>query len=90
MQPQYFRAKQITSSSATAEKVHVYKSGINQGKKRLVRAKPQRTGLLPISEKTLWSWVKDGKFPKPIRLSGNVTVWRANEVLEWIEAKAEA
>lgn len=85
---QYYRAKQIASAPATEEKVYTYKKGENAGKTRKLNAKPAREGLLPISEKTLWTWVKEGKFPKPIKLSANVTVWRAEEVHQWIEGQA--
>jgi len=47
--------------------------------------------LLPVSEKTIWEWSRDGRFPKPIRLGGaggKVTVWRASDVQKWIEQRA--
>ena len=87
---QYYRANQIASTSATAEKIHVYKSGKNEGKERILRAKEAIEGILPISQKTLWEWARTGKFPKPIRLSGNVTVWRKSDVEAWLEEKANA
>lgn len=40
--------------------------------------------ILPIGASTLWRWVKDGKFPKPIKLSDRVTVWRAEDVRTWM------
>nr|WP_314233213.1 AlpA family phage regulatory protein [uncultured Moraxella sp.] len=41
--------------------------------------------VVPISKATLWSWVKDGRFPSPIKLSENITVWRNRDVLDWLE-----
>lgn len=41
--------------------------------------------ILPIGATTLWRWVKEGKFPKPIKLSERVTVWRAEDVRAWLE-----
>lgn len=87
--PEYGRAKQLTSAPATPEKIYTIKTGKNAGMKRKVNAKPERVGLLPVTEKTLWTWVREGKFPKPIRLSGNVTVWRMSEVQAWIDAQAD-
>lgn len=43
--------------------------------------------IIPISKATLWNWVKDGKFPAPIKLSENITVWRNRDVLAWLEAQ---
>lgn len=40
--------------------------------------------ILPIGATTLWRWVKEGKFPKPIKLSPRVTAWRAEDVREWM------
>ena len=85
---QYARVKQLASAPSTPEKIYTVKTGENAGMKRKVNAKPERVGLLPVSEKTIWTWVKQGKFPQPIRMSGNVTVWRMSEVQAWIEEQA--
>lgn len=85
---QYARVKQLASASATSEKIYTIKTGENAGMKRKVSAKPERVGLLPVSEKTIWTWVKQGKFPQPIKMSENVTVWRMSEVQAWIEEQA--
>jgi predicted DNA-binding transcriptional regulator AlpA len=34
----------------------------------------------------LWQWVKAGKFPQPIKLADNVTVWKASDVYGWLES----
>lgn len=41
--------------------------------------------FVPVCRSTLWKMVKDGKFPQPIKLSTNVTVWRNADVLAWLE-----
>ena len=40
--------------------------------------------ILPIGSSTLWRWVKSGKFPKPVKLSARVTVWKVEDVRAWI------
>lgn len=80
---QYLGVKEIASSPATPEKLHVYKSGENKGKTRKLKAKPARQGMLPVSEKTIWTWVRDGQFPKPIKMNGR-TLWRLSDIEEWI------
>jgi predicted DNA-binding transcriptional regulator AlpA len=42
--------------------------------------------LIPVSKATWWQWVKDGKAPKPIKLSLGVTVWRAGDIFAMVEA----
>ena len=44
----------------------------------------QKTG---IAKSTVWLWVKENKFPKPIKLSERITVWDENEIDKWIEVK---
>ena len=83
----YARIKQLASAPSTPEKIYTIKTGENAGKKRKVNAKPERVGLLPVTEKTIWTWVRQGKFPQPIRMN-NVTVWRMSEVHAWIEEQA--
>ncbi len=43
--------------------------------------------LLGVGRSTIWNWVKAGQFPKPIKLSASVTVWRAEDVSEWMDEK---
>jgi prophage regulatory protein len=45
--------------------------------------------LLPISSATWWRGCRSGKFPKPIKLSQNVTAWRRSEVLALVNGGAE-
>jgi predicted DNA-binding transcriptional regulator AlpA len=48
---------------------------------------PQILGIIPVSASTVWYWVRHGKFPKPIKLSRQVTVWKRTEVMAWLEAR---
>lgn len=43
--------------------------------------------FLPIGKSTVWAWVKDGKFPQPIKLSPTVTVWRNSDIHDWLNAQ---
>ena len=40
---------------------------------------------IPVSKSTWWQGVKDGRFPKPIKLGPRVTVWRADDIRALIE-----
>ncbi|TNM66797.1 AlpA family phage regulatory protein [Aliirhizobium smilacinae] len=37
-------------------------------------------GPLPISRSGFWAGVKNGRFPKPRKISARVTVWRAEDI----------
>lgn len=43
---------------------------------------------LNIGLRTLWRWIAEGKFPRPIRLSKLVVRWRAEDVERWLSEKA--
>ena len=35
---------------------------------------------LAVAESSIWRWVAEGKFPKPIKLGERVTVWDLDDV----------
>lgn len=41
--------------------------------------------IAPVSNVTLWRWVRDGKFPAPIQVAKN-NFWRSDEVGAWMDA----
>lgn len=40
---------------------------------------------LPFSRATLWRRIKDGTFPPPVKLGGNLNAWKRAEVTKWSE-----
>jgi len=51
---------------------------------------PRLKSQLDVSQSSIWAWVKAGKFPKPIKLGANTTVWRAADVEAWAQSKIAA
>ena len=51
------------------------------------RPTPGKTGLLPISRVTLHRMVSDGRFPRPVRLVGDIPAWRVEDVTAWMESR---
>ena len=52
---------------------------------------PKRPGIpvpLPFSAPTLWRKVREGTFPKPVKLSNRVTAWNVGTVRAWLTAQA--
>lgn len=37
-------------------------------------------GPIPVSKSTWWQGIKDGRFPKPLKLGKRVTVWRVEDI----------
>ena len=46
-----------------------------------------KNGLIPASPATIWRKVKDGTFPKPIKLGDRITAWRLDDIEEWLAAR---
>lgn len=53
----------------------------------LIRAIQLRKELGNIGNTTLRRWVREGNFPKPIKLGANCVAWRRDEVDAWIESR---
>ena len=45
--------------------------------------------FIPVSPSTWWAGCRDGRFPKPIRLSKRVTVWKAGDIRALIEGRTD-
>jgi prophage regulatory protein len=43
--------------------------------------------LFQISRATIYRWVKEGSFPKPIHLGANMVRWKVSDIEEWIVAR---
>jgi prophage regulatory protein len=37
-------------------------------------------GPIPVSKSTWWAGVKDGRFPKPVKLGPRTTAWRVEDI----------
>ena len=42
--------------------------------------------IIPVGRSTWWDGVSTGRFPKPIKLSPRVTVWRVEDIRALIES----
>ena len=43
--------------------------------------------MLSIGKSTVWAWVKDEKFPPPIKLSDYVTVWKLSDIDDFVHQR---
>lgn len=87
LQERFLRIKDLANYPEKKATTHIYKSGVNKGKVKTISARPASKGLLGVSDKTIWNWVKRGEFPTPVKLSPTVSVWRLSEVQEWMDRK---
>ena len=43
--------------------------------------------LLGIGKSTLFAMVREGRFPRPIKISARCTRWKAGEVTAWLKSQ---
>lgn len=49
-------------------------------------ANPPIPPIIPVGKSTFWKGVKSGLFPKPLKLSPRVTVWKVEDIRAFIES----
>ena len=74
---------QLATTAARKERKYTAKDGTT----RIIKARPERQGLLPMGETTIWDKVRAGEFPQPVKLSERITAWRIEDVQEWMQSK---
>lgn len=45
---------------------------------------------IPISKSAWWQGIKDGRFPKPIKLGPRTTAWKAQDIKALVDRLAAA
>ena len=46
---------------------------------------PEILKVIPVGRTTWWEGCKAGKFPKGIKLSARITVWRAEDIRDLVQ-----
>lgn len=49
------------------------------------KAVPPIPAIIPVAKSTFWNGVRTGRYPKPIKLSPRVTVWKVEDIRAFIE-----
>lgn len=44
------------------------------------KSKPPIPPLIPVGKTTWWAGVKNGRYPKPIKLGPRITAWRVEDI----------
>lgn len=48
------------------------------------KSDPPIPPLIPVSRSSWWQGVKEGRFPKPVKLGPKTTAWRVEDIRELI------
>ncbi len=46
------------------------------------------SGPIPVSKSTWWAGIKDGRYPKPVKLGPRITAWRVEDIRDLIAGRA--
>jgi prophage regulatory protein len=55
---------------------------------RLIRL-PEVRHRVGLGRSTIYRWMAEGKFPKPVQLGGYVVAWPEHEIERWISDRVE-
>ena len=66
----------VTKESEKRNKVHI--------------SKKQLLAIIPLCERTIYNFERDGKFPRRIAISSRKVVWDLSEVEAWIDTCRES
>jgi prophage regulatory protein len=61
--------------------------GTKLDERSLIRLR-QVLELIPVSASSWWAGVRDGRFPKPLKLGPKTTCWKASDVIALIDRAA--
>jgi prophage regulatory protein len=48
-------------------------------------SKSKKLPLIPVCKSTWWAGVKNGRFPKPVKLGKRITVWKIEDIRNLLE-----
>lgn len=51
---------------------------------RLLKLAQIVPGLVPVNKATLWRWIRQGKFPAPIKFVARPRFWLESDVFAWM------
>ena len=49
---------------------------------------PEVQKTVGASRSTIYTWLKLGRFPKPLKLGSRMIAWRVSDIERWLESKA--
>lgn len=53
---------------------------------RLIRL-PEVQHRVGLGRSTIYRWMAEGRFPKPVQLGGYAVAWTEHEIAEWIAGR---
>lgn len=86
----FVRIRDLCSTKGRTGQTRTYTTKDGQTRTYRTGQQEPRQGLLGVGESTLRDWIKQGRFPAPIKLSPTVSVWRVEDIREWMQQQGAA
>lgn len=86
----FVRLRDLCSTKGRTGQNRTYTTKDGQTRTYHTGQQEPRQGILGVASTTIYEWIKQGKFPPPIKLSATVSVWRVEDIRAWIEQQGAA
>lgn len=86
----FVRIRDLCSTKGRTGQTRTYTTKDGQARTYRTGQQEPRQGLLGVGQSTLRDWIKQGRFPAPIKLSPTVSVWRVEDIREWMQQQGAA
>ena len=73
------------TNGGAGERPNVYAQNLPQTGFLRLSAILAPNGPIPVGRSTWWAGVKEGRFPKPVKLGARITAWRVEDIRAFIE-----
>ncbi len=50
------------------------------------KADPPSPPIIPVSKSSWWKGISNGRYPKPLKLAPNTTVWKVEDIIALISS----
>lgn len=54
---------------------------------RLLRIR-QVLELVPVARSCLYNWIREGRFPPPLRIGPKTSAWRETDIRAWLDSQS--
>lgn len=54
------------------------------------KSDPPCPAIIPVSRTTWYQGIKDGRYPKPVKLSARIAAWRVEDIRALVESESWA
>lgn len=81
-------SEKLAQTAAQFEATANLREAVSRKNERILR-RPEVEARTGLSRSTIYLWIQQGEFPKPVALGARLVGWRESDVNAWLEARTE-